>query len=321
MTAGRSKQNNILVIKLGALGDFIQALGPMAAIRRAHPDARITLLTTNPFETLGRRCGYFDDIWLDDKPRALDLSGWLTLRAKLLRGGFCRVYDLQNNDRTALYFRLFPKSRRPEWVGAVRGASHSNRSPERTAGHAFEGHVQTLALAGITAIEIDDLRWLEEDLAALGLPQSYALFVPGCAPQHPHKRWPADRYAAIGNLLARRSITPVLLGTAPEAEINARIGALCPAAIDLTSRTTLFQIAALARSAVAALGNDTGPMHLIAATGCPSLALFSGASNKVKHAPRGKNVTILQEEKLKNLDVKPVFMTLSGMLAKREQAA
>ena len=40
----------ILVIKLGALGDFIYALGPMAAIRRHHKDARITLLTTAPFE-------------------------------------------------------------------------------------------------------------------------------------------------------------------------------------------------------------------------------------------------------------------------------
>ncbi len=42
----------ILVIKLGALGDFIQAMGPMAAIRRHHPDADITLLTTEPFEKI-----------------------------------------------------------------------------------------------------------------------------------------------------------------------------------------------------------------------------------------------------------------------------
>ena len=39
----------ILIIKLGALGDFIQALGPFAAIRRHHADAHITLLTTDPF--------------------------------------------------------------------------------------------------------------------------------------------------------------------------------------------------------------------------------------------------------------------------------
>jgi hypothetical protein len=42
----------ILVIKLSALGDFIQATGPMKAIRTHHPDARITLLTTAPFEAV-----------------------------------------------------------------------------------------------------------------------------------------------------------------------------------------------------------------------------------------------------------------------------
>ena len=41
----------ILVIKLGALGDFVQALRAMAEIRRAHPKARITLLTTPPTRT------------------------------------------------------------------------------------------------------------------------------------------------------------------------------------------------------------------------------------------------------------------------------
>lgn len=320
MTAG-SKAEKILVIKLGALGDFIQALGPMAAIRRAHSDAHITLLTTKPFEEFARRCGYFDEIWLDRKPRALNIPGWLSLRTKLLRGNFARVYDLQNNDRTSVYFRLFPKARRPEWVGAAKGASHANLSPERSAGHAFDGHVQTLALAGIKDVQIDNLQWIEEDLAAFSLPPAYVLFAPGCAPQHPHKRWPAENYAAIGNLLAKRNIRTVLLGTAAEADINRRIQALCPAAIDLTGRTSLFQIAALARKAQGAIGNDTGPMHLVAATGCPALALFSGASNTVKHAPRGANVTIIQEDKLENLDIKTVFMTATKAFGMRKHAA
>lgn len=45
---------------------------------------------------------------------------------------------------------------------------------------------------------------------------------------------------------------------------------------------------------------------MIAATGCPTLALFSGSSNKIKHAPQGKNVVILQKEKLSDLDIKTV---------------
>ena len=47
----------VLVVKLGALGDFILALGPFAAIRTAHADAEITLLTTAPFVDLARMSG------------------------------------------------------------------------------------------------------------------------------------------------------------------------------------------------------------------------------------------------------------------------
>ena len=63
-----TQNEKILVIKLGALGDFIQALGPMAAIRKHHPDAHITILTTKPFENFAKDCGYFDEIWLDERP-------------------------------------------------------------------------------------------------------------------------------------------------------------------------------------------------------------------------------------------------------------
>ncbi len=305
----KSQGDRILVIKLGALGDFIQALGPMAAIRRAHVNARITLLTTKPYEEFARRCGYFDEIWLDEKPSALNLTGWLALRKKLHGGRFTRVYDLQNNDRTALYLRLFRKRSRPEWVGAAHGASHRNASPDRSKGHALDGHIQTLALAGITDIAIDELNWITEDLKPFNLPPAYALLVPGSSPQHPHKRWPAENYAALATHLLEKKIRPVLLGTRAESDVTTRIKALCPESIDLTGKTTLFQIAAIARSAACAIGNDTGPIHLIAATGCPTLALFCASSHRIKHAPQGKNVTLLQKDSLADLDIKSVCET------------
>jgi ADP-heptose:LPS heptosyltransferase len=52
----------ILVIKLSALGDFIQASGPMKALRAHHPDAHITLLTTDPYVAMGQATGWFDEV-------------------------------------------------------------------------------------------------------------------------------------------------------------------------------------------------------------------------------------------------------------------
>ena len=62
----------ILIIKLGALGDFIQALGPMPDIRRHHAGDRITLLTTPRYAELATQTRLFDDILIDRRPKALD---------------------------------------------------------------------------------------------------------------------------------------------------------------------------------------------------------------------------------------------------------
>ena len=301
---------HILVIKLGALGDFVQALGAMKAIRDHHKDAHITLLTTMAFEEFGKKCGYFDDIWLDKKPKYFNLIGWLNLRKRIINSGFTRIYDLQNNDRTSLYFKLFPKNKKPEWVGAAKGASHQNSSKQRIAGHAFDGHKQTLALAGINNIKIDDFSWIKEDISHLNLQTPYIVFVAGCSPQHQHKRWPEDRYGEIANILKNKGYQIVLIGTNSEKDTINSIKNICPEAINLCGKTNLFQIAALAKNASAAIGNDTGPMHIIAATGCPSITLFSGFSNPARHAPMGSNSTTLQQNILSELEVKKVLNEL-----------
>ncbi len=298
-------RENILVIKLGALGDFIQAMGPMAAIRRYHPDAHITLLTTAPYREFAESSGYVDKVWIDEKPGWVEFSGWKKLKQQLNGENFSRVYDLQNNDRTSFYLKLFKK--RPEWVGAAKGASHCNDSPERAKGHAFDGHVQTLRLAGIMDVAIDKLEWLEANLASFPLRRPYVLLVPGSSPDHPHKRWPAQSYGRIAKILGQWGYQPVIIGTKTESGLAKEIMSNALGILDLTGQTSLPQVAALARTAAAAIGNDTGPMHLVAATGCPCLALFSPTSDPVKHAPKGENVRVLQTQNLQTLKPEKVL--------------
>lgn len=300
------KQHKILVIKLGALGDFIQALGPMAAIRKHHKSAHITLLTTKPFEKFAKDCGYFDAIKIDTRPKLLQFKSLLKLKTFFSENNFERVYDLQNNDRTNFYFKLFG-IKKPEWVGTARGASHRNISPERTAGHAFDGHVQTLGLAGIKNIKPDELAWMETDISSYPLQKPFILLVPGCAPERPQKRWPAEHYAALANMLVEKGFQPVTIGTKSDESATKIIKDLCPQTLDLTAQTSLAQIATLARQASGAIGNDTGPMHLIGATSCPCLVLFSSHSDPVKHAPKGENVNVLQEDNLNNLSPETVL--------------
>jgi len=304
-------KNNILVIKLGALGDFIQALGPMKAIRKHHQDDKITLLTTKPFVKFAEKSGYFDEIWIDERPKWFHVRKWWHLKKEFNNRKFNRVYDLQNNDRTSFYFKLF--SPKPEWVGVAPGASHRNISSERTQGQAFDGHVQTLRLAGIENIEIDSMDWIDEDISMLDLNAPYVLIVPGSAPTRPEKRWPAEQYGRLCLELIDKGYLPALIGTEDERDVTSSIKELCPSAHDLTGKTSLFQIVSLGRHAAAAIGNDTGPMHMIAPTGCPTLVLFSKDSNPVRHAPKGDNVLTIQRNSLESLAVDGIIEAFSKL--------
>jgi ADP-heptose:LPS heptosyltransferase len=301
----------ILVVKLSAFGDFVLSLAAQQAIRRAHPQAELTLLTTRPYAGLAEASGLYDRIWIDERPGLWNLCSLARLRARLRGAGFARVYDLQRNDRSALYFRLMGR-RKPEWVGTVAGASHP--APDMAARrHIAERERDQLAVAEVEVAEWPDLSFLHGDLSDLDVPARFALLVPGSAPTRPEKRWPAGRYAALGRALAERGIAPLLLGTEAEGEVLEAIAADCPQARDLRGRTDFGRIAELARRAELAVGNDTGPMHLIAAAGCPSLSLFAAASDPVKIAPRGPATAWLQRPRLEELGLDAVLGALEEL--------
>jgi ADP-heptose:LPS heptosyltransferase len=297
----------ILVIKLGALGDFVQALGPAAAIRAHHRDAEITLLTTAPYAELARAAPYFDRVWIDDRPGFLDPPGLLRLRRRLREGRFERVYDLQTSTRSSFYHLLMG---RPEWSGIARGASHPHPGSERDRMHTLDRQAEQLRLAGIPSVPPPDVSWAARDIGHFGLEGRLLLLVPGGSRHRPEKRWPIDHFAALAVLAARRRMTPVVIGGAAESPLGAVIAERCSTARDLTGRTSFGEIVALAERAQQAVGNDTGPMHLIAAAGCAATVLYSAASDPALTAPRGAQVTILRRPALDSLAVEEVAATL-----------
>ena len=93
-------RDNILVIKLGALGDIVFADGALQDIRAQHPGANITLLTRGGFAPLMRRCPWVDTVIADENAPRWRLDRMLELRHRLAKGSFKQVYDLQNSRRT-----------------------------------------------------------------------------------------------------------------------------------------------------------------------------------------------------------------------------
>lgn len=295
----------ILVIKLGALGDFVLAMGPFAAIRAHHPAAHITLLTTPAYAQMAEACGYFDAVLTQGRPAKSDLAGLWRLRRALRGGGFERVYDLQTSRRSSFYRNFTPGA---QWSGIAAGCSHPHANPQRDAMHTLDRQAEQLALAGISHVPPPNLAWARADLSRFNLPSpgSYILLVPGGSAHRPAKRWPAQYYGGLAALLHERGFTCLVLGSGAEQALADEIEAQCPDAVSFINRTSFMEIIALAGGAKAAIGNDTGPMHLIAAAGCASLVLFSGASDPSLCAPRGPNVTLLRHEPLADLAISVV---------------
>ncbi len=304
----------ILVIKLGALGDFIHAFHAFAAIRAHHPANAITLLTTPPYEALAKAAPWFDGILID--PRA----PWWNLpairRTAAAIGRFDFVYDLQTSQRSGRYHRL---ARRPPWSGIAAGCSHPHRNPKRDAMHTVERQREQLAFAGVAERPAPERGWIVRAGGWHGMTEPYALLVPGGAGLGNVKRWPAARYAEVAQRLAASGIKPVIIGGTAEAGMARTILGLCPDAMDLTGRTSFQDIAALAADAALVLGNDTGPVHVACSVGAPTVALFSAASVREQAAPRGPGgewATVLQEADLHDLTVARVMRAI-GALAVR----
>lgn len=305
------ERGRILVIKLGALGDFIQALGPMAAIRAHHLGAEIVLLTTAPFAGLAKASGYFDEVWIDDRAPLWRPDRLLALRRRLRQGGFARVYDLQTSDRTGWYFHLFDRRHRPEWSGIARGCSHRHSNPDRNRMHTLARQAEQLEIAGIDHVPPPEVDFLKADIRDLAVNAPFVLVVPGGAAHRPEKRWPQHHYRALAAAIDEAGLQPVLIGAAAEMSILRHVAEAVPGARNLAGLTSLAEIAELARQAHAAVGNDTGPMHLIAAVGCPSVVLFSDASDPALCAPRGRRVAVLHRPRIDDIEVTEVIEALS----------
>ena len=315
----------ILVIKLAALGDVVLAFTPLKRIREAHPAAEITVLTTPPFAELFRLSPYVDRVETDGRPNGVVAT--LKMLWRVRRQQYDRIYDLQTSSRSSAYhLALWPKP--PEWSGIAPGASHPHANPKRDRMHTLEREADQLKSAGIwpdapTApgtAPSPDLSFLLKDTAPermpehFGLQPPYALLVPGASAHRPGKRWPTASYGALALHLQARGLQVAIVGGPAERSLANGIAANVPGVLDLSGRTDFTAVASLGARATLCVGNDTGPTHLIAATGASTVVLFSGESDPALCAPRGKSVQVLRADHLADLTVESVIAAVDGLI-------
>ncbi|MDP9128114.1 MAG: ADP-heptose--LPS heptosyltransferase [Pseudomonadota bacterium] len=248
----------ILVIRLGALGDLVLCFQAFHEIRLAHPGAEIALLTMPAFAGFASLMPWFDVVMTDERAPAWRLDRWYDLAKRVRDFGPRQVYDLQGKFRQSALFGLIGGPWGPDWSGAAPRCSHPRLWPPQEGMHFTEFLSAQLRRAHVPPAAPPSLAWLDAPLTGFPLSKRYALLIPGCAPGRDYKRWPAKFYAGLANGLRKKGIDTIALGTGADGEAIEAIRETAPYVLDFSNKTTLPQVAALARRAVAVIGNDTG---------------------------------------------------------------
>jgi len=320
--------NRVLVIQLGNLTEFVQALAAAKLIREAHVGARITLLTTETTKEVAEKCPYFDTVEADGKPQ--EPQAITKLIARIRAAKYDVIYDLEGSNRTKNYFqglRPWP----PKWSGPVSGAAYAYLDADRAFLNPLDRYAGQLAAAGIASDGplTADLSWVRKVLRDpprlkpdfFGIRGSYVLLLPRGSDAEPSRRWPEEKYIDLARRIARGGVTSVVLGGPEERPVGAAIAKAEPAAKNLVTRPDLFQCVGLAERASFAVGDDVELMHVAAAAGAPCLVFLSSLNHPERAAPRGQSgVVALTAAVIADLPVEQVDAQLRNCGVYRQAA-
>lgn len=291
----------IAIIKPSALGDIVHALPVATALKRRFPQSHLTWIVNRAYEPLLRGHPDIDATFAFDRGalrKGVVSTAMTAVRfAQTLRGGrFDLAIDLQGLFRSGL---MTFATGAPRCVGlstAREGASTFYTDVIPTPGlkeaHAVDRYwraAEALSAGGEpksfrVPIDPDALAWAEAKLARL--PKPWLVFAIGA--RWLTKRWPPGHFAALGRLAQKRNGgSAVFVGTADESDLAAEaIAGLDGPSLDLSGSTSVPQLVAVLSLADIAIANDSGPLHLAAALGRPTVAPYTCTEIRL-HGPYG----------------------------------
>lgn len=311
------KIGRILVRGTNWIGDAVMSTPALQRLRASFPDARITLLTTPlTCELLAER-GLVDEVIQYHRQRDGWRALWQTL-PDLRRERFDLAILFQNAFEAALLARL---AGIPHRIGfATQGRSHLltcrlQRGPEYRNRHQIGDYLELVAASERlfcgTDFRPDDESPLprlicrdteqaagDRLLRTRGLSESVGPLVAlnVGATNSRAKCWPADHYGALARHLGESQRAKILLiggpGEIESANAVAR-AANTPDLINLAGATTLGELLGILNRCALVISNDTGPAHIAAALGRPTLTLF-GPTNEFETSPTGSHSALIR---------------------------
>jgi lipopolysaccharide heptosyltransferase I len=281
---------NVLIVRLGALGDIVHTIPAVAALRAAMPEARIDWIVESAHRPVLDLLPAIDRIVLLP---ARSLRAWVEAVRQLRFVQYDAALDFQGLMKSAMLARASGARRVAGFsIWHLREkAARPFYSETDDAGveveHVIHKNLRLLRVVGVESTRVE-FPMARVASAAAGLVTSrtgggFALLNPGAA--WPNKRWPADRFAEIAVFLrdVRRLPSVVLWGPGEEALAQDVVAASSGAAM-LAPPTGVPDVLELARRAALMVSGDTGPLHLATAAGTPVVAIM-GPTDPQRNGP------------------------------------
>ena len=321
---GYALMTNILIIKLSAIGDVVQALPALEAIKRTFPASSITWVVEEAAASILEGHPLIDTVLISGRRSWLRMLGH---RATFLEGfrkiaAFLRTLratkydiaiDLQGLFKSGVLVGLAHADRKIGFAGSRELSSLflNERLPayDREK-HALERYLDVARYLGAREVSSSCTLPIERErpvmrqrLSDAGLKRR-PLIIMNPVARWDTKLWPERNFAALADrLITEKQATIIFTGSRSDHDIVSRIlGMMKQHAENWAGETTLKELAALASLADLFVTTDTGPMHLAAAAHAKVLALF-GPTAPWRTGPHGPSHVVVRA----GLDCSPCF--------------
>jgi len=310
---------SVLVYSMGeVIGDGLIKLPFVAAVRETFPAARFTWCAAKVGTVYSKLLkpivdGLIDDI-IDDGVTGARLSDFLLVRRPFGGRRFDVVIDTQTNVRRSLVAMRAADL----FISPAADFRFSDRKPPGVYPEALVDRLQMLlSLAagrtvGPSPVPLTNARAVGAAAALLPQGPTYVGFAPGAGGKD--KRWPIDRFLDLARQQLRQGRTPVFFLGPDDAEEAEAVRQNLPDALtpELDRKDAFADVkgpllvVALAGRLEAAVANDAGPAHMLAAGGAPLLSLQKEKRKAVKFHPAAQRLKMLVAEDFGSTDMQAI---------------
>ncbi|HEU6450647.1 MAG TPA: lipopolysaccharide heptosyltransferase II [Gemmatimonadaceae bacterium] len=302
---------NVLCVRLDALGDVLMSTPAIRALKESVPGRKVTLLTSTSGAAVARMVPELDDVIVYEAPwmkssgaqaalperAAADLEMIESLRAGSFDAAVIFTVYSQNPLPAALFCHLAGIPRRLAYCRenpyALLTDWAKEEEPERFVRHEVQRQLDLVATLGCSArdermsLVVSDAarESVRAKLAVRGVDLSAPWLVAHPGATAPSRRYPPELFAEAARLLALENGEQVVFsGGASERELVDEIRhAMVEPSFTVAGELDLAELVALLAEAPLLVSNNTGPVHIAAATGTPVVDIY--ALTNPQHTP------------------------------------